>query len=148
MIPLTIRFDSADNVSGANVVRLPKLCQGAPYDFALRVRKEDMSYRDWAEVEGARWRIKLSPADRAQLMELTMANGNLVVDGDELHFVVKATDWAEVELPQSPNHMELDVPFSFTIEFLDDAGVVIERFAQGTGLITVDLAADLPPTPL
>ena len=32
-----------------------------------------------------------------------------------------------------------DVPFSFVVEFLDAEGVVIERFAQGTGLISVDL---------
>lgn len=151
MIPLNIRFDSVDNVNGANVVRFPKLCQGAPYDFGIRVRKEDESYRLWTEAIDIRWRIKLRPADRSELMELSKADGNFVIagdDDDELHFVVKATDWVDVDLPQSPNHMELDVPFSFVVEFLDVTGAVIERFAQGTGLISVDLAPDLPPTPL
>jgi hypothetical protein len=89
-------------------------------------------------------RIKLHPADTQDLMVLTLANGNFTVTqetspGDTLTFVVKATDWANVVLPRSVNYMEMDVPFAFVIEFLDAGGAVVERFAQGSGFISVDL---------
>jgi hypothetical protein len=142
MTPLNIRFDGAPNVQGANIVRMPKLCQGAPYSYGIRIRLEDESYRDFSTVVGMRWRIKLRPADKAELMVLTLEDGNFTVTGDNddmLTFVVKATDWADIVLPQSSNHLEMDVPFSFVVEFLDAEGVVTERFAQGSGLISVNL---------
>lgn len=146
MIPLTIRFDGAPNVQGSNIVRMPKLCQGAPYSFGLRIRNEDLSYRDFSAVVGIRMRIKLRPSDSQDLMVLTKANGNFTVTqetspGDTLTFVIAATDWTNIILPRSTNHMELDVPFAFVIEFLDAEGVVVERFAQGSGLISVSLVA-------
>jgi hypothetical protein len=142
MTPLNIRFDGAPNVQGTNIVRMPKLCQGAPYSYGIRIRLEDDSYRDFSTVVGMRWRIKLRPADKAELMVLTLADGNFTVTGDNddiLTFVVAAADWEEVVLPQSSNHLEMDVPFSFVVEFLDAEGVVTERFAQGSGLISVNL---------
>lgn len=146
MIPLTIRFDGAPNVQGSNIVRMPKLNQGAPYSFGLRIRNEDLSYRDFSAVVGMRMRIKLRPSDSQDLMVLTKANGNFTVTqetspGDTLTLVIAATDWANIILPRSTNHMELDVPFAFVIEFLDAGGVVVERFAQGSGLISVSLVA-------
>ena len=148
MIPLNIRFDGAANVQGSNIVRMPKLSQGAPYSFGLRIRLEDESYREWDGVAGIRWRLKLAPADTMDLMILTLANGNFVIEEDDtLKFIVKASDWAQVKLPQSANHMEMDVPFSFVVEFLaapegeETEGVVVERFAQGSGLISVNLSA-------
>jgi hypothetical protein len=142
MTPLNIRFDGAPNVQGANIVRMPKLCQGAPYSYGIRIRLEDESYRDFSTVVGMRWRIKLRPADKAELMTLTLANGNFTVTGDNddmLTFVIAADDWEDIVLPQSSNHLEMDVPFSFVVEFLDAEGVVTERFAQGSGLISVNL---------
>jgi hypothetical protein len=144
MVPLNMRFDGAANVQGSNIVRMPKLCEGAPYSFGLRVRNEDLTYRNFSTVPGMRMRIKLHPSDLQDLMVLTLANANFVVStetstGDTLTFVVKVTDWANVSLPRSVNHMELDVPFAFVIEFLDAQGVVTERFAQGSGFISADL---------
>lgn len=139
MIPLNMRFDSVPNTQGSNIVRMPKLNQGAPYSFGLRIRHEDNSYRDWSGIPEIRWRIKLRPSDKADLMVLTKSAGNFVVDGNTLNFVVKASDWEGVILPKSPNHMEMDVPFAFVVEFLDADGVVTERFAQGSGLISVSL---------
>jgi hypothetical protein len=144
MVPLNIRFDGAPNVEGSNIVRMPKLCQGAPYSFGLRVRNEDLSYRDFSVPTNIRMRIKLRPADTQDLMVLTKAAGNFTVTtdtspNDTLKLVLAAADWANVALPKSTNHMEMDVPFAFTIEFLDVGGVVTERFAQGSGLISVSL---------
>lgn len=144
MVPLNIRFDGAANVQGSNILRMPKLSQGAPYSFGFRIRFEDDSYRDFSTVVGARWRIKLRPSDMSDLMVLTLANGNFAVSttvsaNDTLSFVLAASDWDDVVIPRSVNHMELDVPFSFVVEFLDEAGAVTERFAQGSGLISVSL---------
>jgi hypothetical protein len=144
MVPLNIRFDGAPNVQGSNIVHMPKLNQGAPYSFGLRIRNEDLTYRDFSATSGMRMRIKLRPSDTQDLMVLTKADGNFVVSaetypGDTLTFVISAADWVDVTLPRSQNHMELDVPFAFVIEFLDAGGAVIERFAQGSGLISVNL---------
>jgi hypothetical protein len=144
MVPLNIRFDGAPNVQGSNIVRMPKLNQGAPYSFALRVRNEDLTYRDFTIPHGIRWRIKLRPKDSIDLMVLTKALGNFNISqqtstGDTLTFMVKTSDWASLSLPKSENHLEMDVPFSFVVEFLDIGGVVTERFAQGSGLISVNL---------
>jgi hypothetical protein len=89
-------------------------------------------------------RIKLHPSDTQDLMVLTKANGNFTVTmetstGDTLTLVIAAADWTNIILPRSVNHMEMDVPFAFVIEFLDAQGVVTERFAQGSGFISVDL---------
>lgn len=141
MTPLKLNFDGKANVDGADVVRFPRLSQGAPYSFGLRVRLEDDSYRVW-DAPNIRWRIKLRPGDKHELMVLEKANGNFTVDeaSDTLTFIVKTTDWENVELGQpSMNVLEMDVPFAHVVEFLDGAGVVTERFAQGYGLITVDL---------
>jgi hypothetical protein len=102
---------------------------------------EDTLYRDWDDVVGIRWRIKLRPGDKHELMTLTKAAGNFLVDSasDTLTFVVKASDWTGVVLPQSNNVLEMDVPFAFVVEFLDAGGIVTERFAQGSGFITVNL---------
>lgn len=144
MVPLTIRFDGAPNVQGSNIVRLPKLAQGAPFAFSMKIRLEDTTYRDFSTVVGMRLRAKLRPADTTVLMTLTKAAGNFVVStesstGDTLTIVVKESDWANIRLPLSSNHMELDVPFAHVIEFLDAEGKVVERFAQGSGLISVSL---------
>lgn len=136
--PLIIRFDGQDNVNGADVLRFPKLNQGAPYAFGLRVRYEDTTYRAWT-MSNVRWRIKLRPGDKHEVLDLSMANGNFTVVGDTLNFIVKTSDWVNVNLPKSTNHLEMDVPFAHVVEFLDSAGVVTERFAQGSGFITTDL---------
>jgi len=146
MVPLNMRFDGAPNIQGSNIVRMPKLSQGAPYRFGIRVRLEGGVYRDWDAIVNIRWRIKLRPSDYHDLIVLTKANGNFEIDSgtDTLSFVVKASDWANVVLPQSANHMEMDVPFSFVVEFLDNSSVVTERFAQGSGLISVNLFQTTP----
>lgn len=138
MVPLQIRFDGQPNENGAAILRFPKLNLGAPYQFSLRVRFEDNTYRQWT-MEGVRWRIKLRPGDKHELMTLTMANGNFVVTGDTLEFRIATSDWQDVVIPQSTNHLELDYPFAHVIEFLDSSGNVTERFAQGSGLITTNL---------
>lgn len=144
MVPLNMRFDGVANILGSHIVRMPKLSQGAPYSFGLRIRFEDNTYRDFSTVAGMRWRIKLRPSDLSDLMVLTLDNGNFTVTtsvytGDTLTFAIAAADWEGITIPHSPNHMELDVPFSFVVEFLDGAGIVTERFAQGSGLISASL---------
>jgi len=144
MVPLPIRFDGVQNIFGSHIVHMPKLYQGAPYKYGFKIRFEDDSYRNFDTVVGMRWRIKLRPADHEDLMVLTKENGNFTVvtdrfPGDTLNFVIAAADWTNVNLPRSPNHMEMDVPFSFVVEFLDAEGIVTERFAQGSGLISVSL---------
>ena len=144
MVPLNIRFDGAPNVQGSSIVRMPKLSQGAPFSFGLRIRNEDTTYRDFSTVVEMRMRIKLRPSASQDLMVLTKTNGNFSVttdtsNGDTLTILLSASDWANIQIPRSVNHMEMDVPFSFVIEFLDGGGVVTERFAQGSGLISVNL---------
>lgn len=144
MIPLNIRFDSAPNVQGSNVVHVPKLNQGAPYLFSLRIRNEDGSYRDFGSVPEVRMRIKLRPSDTQDLMVLTKTTGNFIFStetsaNDTFTWAINTLDWATVTLPRSSNYMETDVPFTFVIEFLDIGGVVTERFAQGSGFISVNL---------
>lgn len=144
MVPLNIRFDGVPNVLGSNIPHMPKLYEGAPYSFGFRIRFEDDTYRDFGPIHEMRWRLKLRPSDIADLMVLTKSNGNFVIStqtspNDTLHFTLKASDWEGIELPRSTNHMEMDVPFSFVVEFLDAGGVVTERFAQGSGLISVNL---------
>jgi len=144
MVPLNMRFDGTPNIFGSNIVRMPKLFEGAPYSFGFRVRFEDDSYRNFSVVENIRWRIKLRPSDKLDLMILTKAAGNFTVtddasNGDLLTFVVHAADWEGIVLPRSPNHMEMDVPFAFVVEFLNGDNVVTERFAQGSGLISTNL---------
>lgn len=138
MVPLQIRFDGQPNENGAAILRFPKLNKGAPYTFGLRVRFEDETYRQW-DTPGIRWRIKLRPGDKHELMVLTKAAGNFVVDGDTLQFVVKQSDWDDVTIPVSTNHLEMDYPFAHVVEFLDENGTVTERFAQGSGFITTNL---------
>ena len=144
MIPLNMRFDGQPNVFGSSIVRMPKLFEGAPYSFGFRIRFEDDSYRNFSPVVEMRWRIKLRPSDQLDLMVLTKSAGNFrvsndVSNGDLLTFIVHASDWENVTLPRSPNHMEMDVPFAFVVEFLNAEGVVVERFAQGSGLISTNL---------
>ncbi len=144
MVPLNMRFDGTPNIFGSNIVRMPKLFEGAPYSFGLRIKFEDDSYRNFSTVAGMRWRIKLRPSDTLDLMVLTKANGHFSVtddmsNSDKLTFIVHASDWEGIVLPKSPNHMEMDVPFAFVVEFLDAEGVVVERFAQGSGLISTSL---------
>lgn len=144
MVPINMRFDSVPNVLGSNIVRMPKLNEGAPYNFGFRIRYEDLTYRDFSLDVNMRWRIKLRPSDSEDLMVLTKAAGNFVVStetipNDTLNFVIKASDWNGIVLPRSPNHMEMEVPFAFVVECLDAGGVVVERFAQGSGLISIDL---------
>lgn len=138
MVPMQLRFDGQANVDGGSIVHFPKLNHGAPYRFSLRVRLEDDTYRVW-DAPKIRWRIKLRPADKAELLVLTLTNGNFEVDGDDLVFIIKATDWTDIVLPVSPNHLEMDAAFAHVVEFLDAEDVVTERFAQGSGLITSSL---------
>lgn len=143
-VPINIRFDGAANVQGSNIVRMPRLNQGAPYHFGFRIRFEDDTYRDFSTVVEARWRIKLRPSDMTDLMVLRKSEGNFVITtevvaNDTINFVLDAADWDGIQIPRSVHHMELDVPFSTVIEFLDAEGVVVERFAQGSGLISVSL---------
>ena len=146
MVPINMRFDGAANVQGSNIVRLPKLNQGAPYSFGLRIRNEDLSYRSFTSISNMRMRIKLRPSDTQDLMVLTKSPGsNFIVStetttGDTLTIVIAVADWANIALPRSTNHMEMDVPFAFVIEFLSAGGAVTERFAHGSGLISVSLA--------
>lgn len=147
MVPINMRFDSVPNVLESNIVRMPKLNQGAPYRFGFRIRYEDNTYRDFSLDVEMRWRIKLRPTDSEDLMVLYKSNGNFevdtdVIENDTLYFVIDASDWDGIVLPKSPNHMELDVPFCFIVEVLDATGpdgVVTERFAQGSGYIATSM---------
>lgn len=139
MVPVILRFDAVRNTQGDSVAHFPKLCQGAPFAFGLKIRRADLSYRVW-DADEIVWRIKLRPSDKHELMTLSKTNGNFVVDGDVLNFIILAEDWEGVTLPNSSNHREQDVPFSFVVDFLDTEGRVIERFCQGSGFILVDLA--------
>jgi hypothetical protein len=138
MQPIILHFDGRDNVDGSSIVRFPKLNYGAPYKFGLRVRMEDESYREWT-AENIRWKIKLRPADKAELLVLEKYFGNFEVHGDTLEFVIKADDWIDVQVPQSANVLEMDVPFAYVVEFLDIGGAIIERFCHGSGFITVNM---------
>ena len=138
MVPIILHFDGRDNIDGTSIVRFPKLNYGAPYFFGLRVRLEDESYRVW-DAENIRWRIKLRPADKSELLILEKYYGNFEVAGDTLNFVVKAEDWLEVQIPHSENVLEMDVPFSYVVEFLDIGGAITERFCHGSGFITVNM---------
>lgn len=138
MVPLQIRFDGQPNENGAAILRFPKLNEGAPYLFGLRVRFEDETYRQW-DAPNIRWRMKFRPGDKHEIMVLTKAAGNFVVNGDTLQFVIKVTDWQGVKIPKSANHLEMDYPFAHVVEFLDEGGQVTERFAQGSGFITASL---------
>ena len=144
MFPIKLIFDGARNVNGTDTVHFPKLSQGAPYAFGFRLRTstDPDVYREWDAIPEIRWRIKLAPADKHELMVLTKSAGNFTIDSvsDTLTFVVKASDWTDIVLPQSQNFLEMDVPFAFVVEFLDGVdGNVTERFAQGSGFITVNL---------
>lgn len=146
MVPLNMLFNGQPNIFHSNIVRMPKLHQGAPYNFGFKIKFDDDTYRDFSTVEGMRWRIKLRPADISDLMVLTLEEGNFevttdVVENDTLNFVLAADDWEGVVIPRSVNHMEMDVPFAFVVEFLDANGVVNERFAQGSGLISVSMVS-------
>jgi hypothetical protein len=145
-VPVNVRFDGAANVQGSNIVRMPKLNQGAPYFYGFRIRFETdpLTYRDFSTVVNARWRLKLRPSDISDLAVWTMADGNFevtecIVPYDTLNFVLEAEDWEGIQIPRSANHLEMDVPFAHVVEFLDAEGVVVERFCQGSGLISVSL---------
>ncbi len=141
--PIKIVFDGANNVNGSDTLHMPKLSQGAPYSFGFRLRTstDPDVYREWGSIPEIRWRIKLAPADRNELMTLLLSEGNFEVESesDTLMFKIAAEDWEGIELPQSANFLEMDVPFAFVVEFLDETGAVTERFAQGSGFITVSL---------
>jgi hypothetical protein len=141
--PIKIVFDGDNNVDGSDTLHMPKLSQGAPYSFGFRLRTstDPDVYREWDSIPENRWRIKLAPADKHELMTLLLSEGNFEIDSvtDTLMFKLSAADWEGVELPQSSNFLEMDVPFAFVVEFLDGAGAVTERFAQGSGFITVSL---------
>jgi len=141
MSPFQICFDGKANVDGSDTLHCPRLSQGAPYSFGFRIRLEDDSYRDWDSIVEMRWRIKLRPGDKHELMTLLKSEGNFTVDSasDTLTFVIKTTDWDGIVLPQSMNVLEMNVPFAHVVEFLDAGGVVVERFAQGSGFINVSL---------
>lgn len=138
MVPIILHFDGKDNLDGASIVRFPKLNYGAPYKFGLRVRLEDESYREW-DADNIRWRIKLRPADKAELLVLEKEFGNFTVEGDTLNFIVKASDWDNIKVPHSANVLEMDVPFAYVVEFLNGGGEITERFCHGSGFITVNM---------
>lgn len=138
MIPLPINFDYAPGRPlRPDIVHLPKIYQGAPFDNTIRLKNATTGeYRDFTGYDEIKMQVRLAQA-KAPLFELTQSAGQLVgtIDGFRIQFAAAVTE--ALALPMRPDAQINEVPFVHDIELIR-GGVVVERLAQGVGVIVVN----------
>ncbi|SNT29158.1 hypothetical protein SAMN06265795_12255 [Noviherbaspirillum humi] len=144
--PIPIQFDLAPGqMALSGVVRLPKIYQGAPYQAAFALQNAtDASYRDFSGYDEILMQARLGQG-RPVLFELTQSAGTIGpttvdLDGETIpafQFDFPAAVTEALELPVALQPQINEVRFVFDVELIAD-GVVVERLAQGMGLIVVN----------
>lgn len=135
MTPININFDGATRAD--NVVHLPKIYQGAPYNKTIAIQSADATYtRDFSSysiVMQARW-TQTSDV----LFELNTTAGTIVgtAQGVVINFPATLTD--AITVSSADSRIINESRFVYDIE-LYQAGVVVERFAQGIGYIVANI---------
>lgn len=135
-IPLNINFDYTPNRTQFNgIIRLPKMYQGAPYDQTIKVK--DLAsglYRDFSVYSEIRMQLRTT-LNSPVLLSLSKSAGQIQGSAVGLRIVTAATDTDGVNMTgAAPQQGIVELPFVYDIELIN-GGVVVERFAQGTGFI-------------
>lgn len=135
-IPININFDlSVTSSTTDGIAHLEKIYQGAPYSQAIAVRSADGSYvRDFSTYT-VKMQIRLAQSG-AVLFELSSENGHIFGTTTNLQIVFPASVTEGLLLTPSNMPAINEIRFVHDIE-LSQEGVVVERFAQGTGVIVV-----------
>ncbi len=137
-IPLSINFDYAPGKTQySGVVRLPKIYQGAPYSQTVRVRSVGTGlYRDFSGYTDIRMQLR-SSLNGPVLLSLSKTANQLIGGSTGLTIAFDATATDGLTAPNSTYGI-VEVPFVYDIELITGSAVV-ERFAQGTGFIVMNV---------
>jgi hypothetical protein len=138
--PIPINFDWTSGLrQPAGTVHLLKIYQGAPYDQSFRVQNANGSYiRDFTVYDEIRMQARLSQGKPA-LFTLSRTAGTIIVTTTDFRIAFPAALTESISLCQMQNAgaMISEIPFVHDIELMQ-SGVVVERFAQGTGYIVAN----------
>lgn len=134
--PINLNFDLIPGSTRPDgTVHLMKIYKGAPYDQTISVKSVDGTYtRDFSSYT-VRMQARLNYAAPV-LFELTTGAGHFVGSPTGLQILLSAAFTDSIATPE-PTTTAPSIPetkFVFDIE-LSSGGVVVERLAQGVGLI-------------
>lgn len=134
MQPLQLNFDLG--VNGApndNVVHLLKIYQNAPYDQTIQIKSEDGTYtRDFTGYDNMVLQAR-KRQDSDLMFELNALAGHIIGTTTGLRIAFPASITKNLELNRSSTAAS-ETNFVYDLVFIL-GGVVVERFAQGTGII-------------
>jgi hypothetical protein len=132
--PLQMNFDlGAGQPAADGVVHLLKILQNAPYLQSIKITSQDNSYtRNFTGYDAMRMQVRLRQ-DQPVLFELTAQAGQLVGYADRLEITFDAATTKNLNVTRSGAGIS-ETPFVYDLVFIND-GVVVERFAQGSGII-------------
>lgn len=133
--PLKLQFDyTPGQPSRPGVARLPKVYQGAPYDVALRVKVGE-TYRDFRSYDEIRMHVRTAPL-APLLFALSKSAGELYGTVDTFGIQFNAAKTEALALSPAPG-VVAECRFVFDIELMI-GGEVVERFAEGSGIIALN----------
>jgi hypothetical protein len=138
-----INFDyelGKNNTSSA--VTFPKIYQGAPYNLPFKVKNtESGAYRDFSSISNIRLIARTSTSATAPLFTANKSSGHFSIspDGLTINFTLPANLCSSISSSNNTGVAKIDeIPFVYSIEFLDTNNVVTEIFAMGTGFVVLN----------
>ncbi len=133
-IPITINFDfPSPGDHHENIVRLPKIYQGSPYDQTIRIRNEDDTYRDFATYDDIRIQF-VSRHSTTPLLTLSKIGGTINTSDESLRFIFPGALTSNIKVPIVNHNAINEMRLLHTI-ILYEGGLEVERFAQGYALL-------------
>lgn len=134
LLPLQMNFDLGSNgVPADGIVHLLKIYQDAPYVQILQVKNADNTYtRDFSGYDRMLLQAR-KRQDSPVLFELDSQDNHLRGTSTQLEINFPASVTRDLKLDRAGTGAS-ETSFVYDLVFIE-AGVVVERFAQGTGII-------------
>lgn len=138
-----INFDyeiGKNNTSSA--VTFPKIYQGAPYSLPFKIKDSSNNvYRDFSSIYEIKMQARTSMNSVDPLFTALKSQGHFSISPDGI--TVTITFPPELCSTITPDKKVgvasiVELPFVYSIEFLDTNGKVTEIFSNGTGFIVLN----------
>ena len=137
--PLNINLDyPTPGAYTADVVRIPKIYQGSPYDQTFRLRsKETGAYRDFSGYTDVRMQF-VPMQGEAPVLTLSKEAGDIITTSTSLQLRFSGARTASMKIPIVSKTAINEQRLLHTIVLYQN-GVEVERFAQGHAFIVAKI---------
>lgn len=126
----------------SSAVTFPKIYQGAPYSLPFKLKNTDTgAYRDFSTVHEIRFLARTSMGSENPLFVALKSLGHFSIsaDGITINFNLPSDLCSSISPSLNVGVAKIEeLPFVYSIEFLDINNTVVEIFSNGTGFVVLN----------